>query len=92
MLNSGLPLCLDTSQSKATRETNTDVNRLVVRPITRVAAKPFTAGVPKKNKNAQNTTVVTWVSMSLAKAFENPAASAPPRICQLATPRGCARR
>src|SRR5579872_1006939 len=59
MLKSGLRLCLDNSQSKATLETNTDVNRFVVRPMTRVVANPFTAGVPKKNRKTQETTVVT---------------------------------
>src|SRR4051812_21959106 len=66
----------DNSQSKATLETKTDVNRFVINPITNVAAKPFTAGVPKKNRNAQETTVVTCVSTSVANAFENPAARA----------------
>src|SRR5882724_8684213 len=47
MLNSAVRLRLDNSQSNAIRETNTDVNRLVVSPITSVAANPFTAGVPK---------------------------------------------
>jgi hypothetical protein len=46
MLNSALRLRLDNPQSKANRETNTDVNRLVVRPTTRVVANPFTAEVP----------------------------------------------
>ena len=76
MLNSAPRLRLDNSQSKATRDTNTDVNRLVISPITSVAAKPFTAGVPKKNRKAHETTVVTCVSTSVSKAFENPAASA----------------
>jgi hypothetical protein len=76
MLNSALRLRLDNPQSKATRETNTDVNRLVVRPITRVVANPFTAEVPKKNRKTHETTVVTWVSTKVAKALENPTASA----------------
>jgi hypothetical protein len=53
-----LPL-RDNSQSKTTRDANTDVNRLVIRPITSVTANPFTAGVPRKNRKAQDTTVVT---------------------------------
>src|SRR5580693_8784840 len=66
----------DSSQSNATRETNTDVNRFVTRPITSVAAKPFTAGVPKKKRKAHETTVVTCVSTRVAKALEKPAESA----------------
>src|SRR5437870_1675496 len=62
MLNSAVRLRLDNSQSNAVREMNTDVNKLVVSPITRVAANPFTAGVPKKNRKAHETTVVTCVS------------------------------
>jgi hypothetical protein len=54
------------------------VNRFVINPITRVSANPFTAGVPKKNRKRHETTVVTWVSTSVAKALENPAASAAP--------------
>src|SRR5258708_13620458 len=59
ILNSAFRPSLHTSQSKATRETNTEVNRLVVRPIARVVANPFTAGVPKKKRKAQETIVVT---------------------------------
>ena len=79
MLNSAVRLRLNNSQSNAVRETNTDVNKLVVSPMTRVAANPFTAGVPKKNRKAHETTVVTWVSTRVAKAFENPAAYNIPR-------------
>ena len=59
MLNCGDRPRLDNSRSNATRETKTDVNRLVVRPIPRVVANPFTAGVPKKNRKMHEATVVT---------------------------------
>src|SRR5579864_6987556 len=74
--NGVAPVKLRDLQSKATRETKTDVKRLVINPITSVAANPFTAGVPKKNRKPQETTVVTCVSTRVAKALENPAASA----------------
>jgi hypothetical protein len=74
--NFALRPCLDNSQSKATLEMNTDVNKFVVKPITNVVANPFTAGVPKENRKTHETTVVTWVSTRVAKALAKPAASA----------------
>ena len=57
-------------------ETKTAVKTLAIRPITRVTANPFTGPVPNKNRNAQDTTVVTCVSMMVRKAFPKPASTA----------------
>jgi hypothetical protein len=58
-LNLATRPCIANSQSNATRETNTDVNRLVISPRTSVVANPFTGGVPKRKRNMHDTTVVT---------------------------------
>jgi len=58
-LNLAARPCFANSQSNATRETNTDVNKLVISPRTSVVANPFTGGVPKKNRKKHDTTVVT---------------------------------
>ncbi len=44
-----------------------------MRPMTRVTAKPFTGPVPNMNKKAQDTTVVTCVSMMVRNALPKPA-------------------
>jgi hypothetical protein len=62
----------DNSHSKINFETNTAVNTLATRPITSVTAKPFTGPVPKMNSTAQETTVVTWVSMMVGQSFAEP--------------------
>ena len=58
-LNLAVRPCIANSQSKAIRETNTEVNKLVVSPRTSVVANPLTGGVPKRNKKIHDTTVVT---------------------------------
>ena len=74
--------------SKIARDTNTAVNRLAMRPMTSVTAKPRTGPVPNTNRNALATTVVTCVSMMVTKARSNPAPMAaatalPARISSL---------
>src|SRR5258708_2965866 len=92
MLNCGDRPCLDNSQSNATRETKTDVNRFVVRPITRVVANPLTAGVQKKNKNTHETSVVTWCPPGWRRLWRNRRSAPRQRTCPLVIPRGFARR
>ncbi len=45
--------------SKITRETKTEVNRLAARPKLRVTANPRTGPVPNRNKMMAETIVVT---------------------------------
>jgi len=65
----------DNSQSKMNLETKTAVKMLATRPMTSVRAKPLTAVEPKANKKAQETTVVTWVSIIVKNALPNPAST-----------------
>src|SRR5580698_3349148 len=59
MLNAS-PRCLRLkTQSKIMRDTKTAVKRLASKPKTSVVAKPFTGPVPKRNRIAADTMVVT---------------------------------
>src|SRR4029078_7002255 len=55
------------SQSKMVLETKTAVKRLAINPITNVTANPLTGPVPNRNRKAQETTVVTCVSIMVRK-------------------------
>src|SRR5262249_8168185 len=60
------------SSSKMVCETNTAVKTEMKRPMISVTAKPLTGPVPNWNRNIAETIVVTWVSMIVANALENP--------------------
>src|SRR5213594_1871599 len=64
------------TKSKSTLDTKTEVNRLASNPQKRTTANPFTGPVPKIKRNNTETTVVTWVSMIVTKAFEKPVLTA----------------
>ena len=56
------------TQSKITRETKTAVNKLANKPKVSVTANPFTGPVPKMNRIAADTIVVTCVSTMVIQA------------------------
>ena len=72
MLNAS-PRCLRLRiQSKISRDTKTAVNRFASKPNVKVVAKPRTGPVPKMNRIAAETMVVTCVSTIVIQAWLKP--------------------
>src|SRR5215831_17858689 len=76
MLNSCILRRPLSSHSNIVRETNTAVKTLAAKPIVRVTANPRTGPSPNRNRNAQETIVVTCVSTIVHQAFPKPASTA----------------
>ena len=55
-----------------TRETKTAVNKFASRPNVKVVANPLTGPVPKMNRIAADTMVVTCVSTMVIQAWLKP--------------------
>ena len=67
------PRCLRLKiQSNMVRETNTAVNRFASKPKVSVTANPCTGPVPKRNRIAADTMVVTCVSTIVIQAWLKP--------------------